>query len=72
MKIKFFRRAFEKHFREPTHTYHLKCLGIIPSVVFKGITSIAEAQSLWKRVNNSSKTLPINTNKDVKNNSTIK
>ena len=66
------RRAFEKHFREPTHAYHLKCLGITPSVVFKGITSIAEAQSLWKRVNNSSKTLPINTNKDIKNNSTTK
>lgn len=43
------RRAFEKHFLEPTHTFHLKCLGIEPSPTFKGITSIQEAQDLWRQ-----------------------
>lgn len=44
------RRVFEKHFVEPTHIYHLRCLGIDPSPTFKGITSIQEAQTLWKQV----------------------
>lgn len=43
------RRAFEKHFLEPTHTFHLRCLGIEPSPTFKGITSIRDAQELWKQ-----------------------
>lgn len=43
------RRAFEKHFLEPTHTFHLKCLGIEPSITFKGITGIQEAQDLWRQ-----------------------
>lgn len=43
------RRAFEKHFLEPTHTFHLKCLGVEPSLTFKGITSIKEAQELWQK-----------------------
>ncbi|QLL34402.1 hypothetical protein HG536_0G02630 [Torulaspora globosa] len=43
------RRTFEKHFLEPTHTFHLKCLGIEPSLAFKGITSIKEAQELWQK-----------------------
>ncbi|QLQ80321.1 hypothetical protein HG537_0D03220 [Torulaspora globosa] len=42
------RRAFENHFLEPTHTFHLKCLGIQPSLTFKGITRIKEAQELWQ------------------------
>lgn len=42
------RRTFERHFNEETHLYHLRCLGIEPSSVFKGITKIAEAQRLWK------------------------
>lgn len=57
------RRAYEKHFREPTHEYHLKCLGITPSSVFKGITTIQEAQLLWKKINSSSKAIKINTEK---------
>lgn len=44
------RRAFEKHFLEPTHTFHLKCLGIEPSPTFRGITGIAEAQNLWQQM----------------------
>lgn len=52
------RRAFEKHFTAPTHQYHLRCLGIEPSSMFKGITKIKEAQKLWVDINsqkNSSK-----------------
>ncbi|KOH00324.1 SF3a splicing factor complex subunit PRP9 [Saccharomyces eubayanus] len=41
------RRTFERHFNEETHLYHLRCLGIEPSSIFKGITKIAEAQKLW-------------------------
>lgn len=66
------RRAFEKHFREPMHIYHLKCLGITASAVFKGITSISEAQSLWKRVNSSVRMGSMNSYKSVKNDSIIK
>lgn len=44
------RRVFEKHFVEPTHIYHLQCLGIDPTPTFKGITSIQEAQSLWEQM----------------------
>lgn len=62
------RRAYEKHFREPTHEYHLKCLGITPSSVFKGITTIKEAQSLWKKINSSTKA--IRSNFDQLDNST--
>lgn len=56
------RRAYEKHFREPTHEYHLKCLGITPSSVFKGITTIKEAQSLWQKINSSTKAIKIDHN----------
>ncbi|EJS44324.1 prp9p [Saccharomyces arboricola H-6] len=42
------RRTFERHFNEEVHLYHLRCLGIVPSSVFKGITKISEAQKLWK------------------------
>lgn len=44
------RRAFEKHFSEPTHLFRLRCLGIEPSSVFKGIASVKEALDLWHRV----------------------
>lgn len=66
------RRMFEKHFREAMHIYHLKCLGITPSAVFKGITSITEAQSLWKKVSGSAKMIPVNSNKAMKNDPSIK
>ncbi|SJM87786.1 related to Pre-mRNA-splicing factor PRP9 [Zygosaccharomyces bailii] len=49
------RRMFEKHFNEPTHLFHLKCLGIEPSDAFKFITSIQEVQDLWKRISGSRK-----------------
>lgn len=62
------RRAFEKHFLEPTHIFHLKCLGIEPSLVFKGITTIKEAQELWQRTTAdlSSKQSPENTAQPAK------
>ncbi|CCE61176.1 hypothetical protein TPHA_0A00910 [Tetrapisispora phaffii CBS 4417] len=41
------RKAYENHFSELTHTSHLYFLGIQYSKAFKGITSIAEAKSLW-------------------------
>lgn len=44
------RRTFERHFNEERHLYHLRCLGIEPSPVFKGITKITEAQKLWKNM----------------------
>ncbi|CAI5020408.1 BTE_HP_G0171700.mRNA.1.CDS.1 [Saccharomyces cerevisiae] len=44
------RRTFERHFNEERHLYHLRCLGIEPSSVFKGITKIKEAQELWKNM----------------------
>lgn len=50
------RRMFERHFTEPTHLFHLKCLGIQASGAFRSITSISEAQSLWKRISNTSTT----------------
>lgn len=50
------RRMFEKHFSEPTHSFHLKCLGIEPSDAFKSITNIQEARDLWRRISGSSKT----------------
>lgn len=43
-------KNFEKHFNGATHKYHLKCLGIEPSSAFNGITSISEAQTLWKKM----------------------
>lgn len=48
------RRTFEKHFTEQTHTSHLRCLGIEPSNVFKGVTKIREAQYLWSKINENS------------------
>ncbi|KAF2685069.1 splicesome-associated protein [Lentithecium fluviatile CBS 122367] len=44
------RRAFDKHFNEPRHIYGLKCLGITNTTLFREITSIAEAEALWKKI----------------------
>lgn len=52
------RRAFEKHFLEPTHIFHLKCLGIEPSLTFKGITKIQEAQELSQKSSGRRSALP--------------
>ncbi|CAR26233.1 hypothetical protein ZYGR_0H00410 [Zygosaccharomyces rouxii] len=50
------RRMFERHFTEPTHLFHLKCLGIEASDAFRSITSIEEAQNLWKRISGNNTT----------------
>ncbi|CCF57100.1 hypothetical protein KAFR_0C01050 [Kazachstania africana CBS 2517] len=49
------RRAFERHFNEKTHQYHLRCLGITPSPTFVGITAITEAQTLWDHIQSTQK-----------------
>ncbi|KAF2025516.1 hypothetical protein EK21DRAFT_76221 [Setomelanomma holmii] len=44
------RRAFDKHFNEPRHIHGLKCLGITNTTLFREITSIHEAETLWKKI----------------------
>jgi splicing factor 3A subunit 3 len=44
------RRAFDKHFNEPRHIHGLKCLGITNTTLFREITSIQEAEALWKKI----------------------
>ena len=44
------RRAYEKHFGEPRHTYGLKCLGIQNSTLFREITDITEATKLQAKI----------------------
>jgi splicing factor 3A subunit 3 len=44
------RRAFDKHFNEPRHIHGLKCLGITNTTTFREITSIQEAETLWKTI----------------------
>ena len=44
------RRAFDKHFNEPRHIHGLRCLGITNTTLFREITSIDEAQNLWKKI----------------------
>jgi splicing factor 3A subunit 3 len=44
------RRAFDKHFNEPRHIHGLKCLGITNTSLFREITSIQEAEALWKKI----------------------
>ncbi|KAL1593706.1 Pre-mRNA-splicing factor sap61 [Paraconiothyrium brasiliense] len=44
------RRAFDKHFNEPRHIHGLKCLGITNTTLFREITNIDEAQTLWKKI----------------------
>lgn len=43
------RKSFEKHFMDARHQHGLKCLGIEPSLLFKGITSINDAVNLWEK-----------------------
>ncbi|KAL9091035.1 MAG: hypothetical protein Q9159_001661 [Coniocarpon cinnabarinum] len=50
------RRAYEKHFSEPRHTYGLKCLGITNSALFREITSIEEATQLQEKLAKEKKT----------------
>ncbi|OSS46945.1 hypothetical protein B5807_08897 [Epicoccum nigrum] len=44
------RRAFDKHFNEARHIHGLKCLGITNTSLFREITSIQEAELLWKKI----------------------
>lgn len=45
------RRAFDKHFSEALHVHGLKCLGITANTgLFREITSITEAISLWEQL----------------------
>jgi splicing factor 3A subunit 3 len=44
------RRAFDKHFNEPRHVYGLKCLGITNTTLFREITNIKEARTLWDKI----------------------
>jgi splicing factor 3A subunit 3 len=44
------RRAFDKHFNEPRHIHGLRCLGITNTTLFREITNIDEAQTLWKKI----------------------
>ncbi|KAF2798852.1 hypothetical protein K505DRAFT_371406 [Melanomma pulvis-pyrius CBS 109.77] len=49
------RRNFDKHFNEPRHVYGLKCLGINNTALFREITGIAEAEDLWKKIQQTKK-----------------
>lgn len=44
------RKAFDKHFMEARHIHGLKCFGITPGVLFKGITEIKDVLKLWEKV----------------------
>jgi splicing factor 3A subunit 3 len=44
------RRAFDKHFNEPRHIHGLKCLGITNTTMMREITSIQEAETLWRKL----------------------
>ncbi|KAK9463912.1 uncharacterized protein V1516DRAFT_669011 [Lipomyces oligophaga] len=44
------RKAFDRHFNEPRHIHGLRCLGINNSALFREITSIHDALSLWDRL----------------------
>uniref|UniRef100_A0A6N2K9Y1 Matrin-type domain-containing protein n=1 Tax=Salix viminalis TaxID=40686 RepID=A0A6N2K9Y1_SALVM len=44
------RRAFERYFKEWRHQHGMRCLGIPNTKNFNEITSIKEAQELWKRI----------------------
>jgi len=49
------RRAFDKHFNESNHITNLKRLGINETHLFRDITSIAEAEALWEKIQRDSK-----------------
>lgn len=44
------RKLFEKHFMEARHVHGLRCLGVVPSLLFKGVTSIKDAMALWDKI----------------------
>ncbi|KAF6825049.1 splicing factor 3a [Colletotrichum plurivorum] len=49
------RRAFDKHFNEARHVHGLRCLGITNTTLFRDITSIEEAASLWDKIQRETK-----------------
>ena len=49
------RRAYEKHFGEPRHTYGLKCLGITNGALFREISDIGEAVKLQEKLSKEKK-----------------
>lgn len=48
------RKAFDKHFLNPEHAHGLRCLGILPSSAFDGISTIKDATELWLSLQQSS------------------
>ncbi|KAF9602120.1 hypothetical protein IFM89_025165 [Coptis chinensis] len=44
------RRAFERHFKEWRHQHGMRCLGIPNTKNFNEVTSIEEAQELWRKI----------------------
>ncbi|KAF2672931.1 splicing factor 3A subunit 3 [Microthyrium microscopicum] len=48
--VYFGRRAFDKHFNEPKHLHGLRALGISNTTLFREVTSIEDAQKLWKKI----------------------
>lgn len=44
------RRAFERHFKEWRHQNGMRALGIPNNKLFFEVTSIADAQELWRNV----------------------
>ncbi|GLU18350.1 hypothetical protein SLE2022_346560 [Rubroshorea leprosula] len=50
------RRAFERHFKEWRHQHGMRCLGIPNTKNFNEITSIEEAQALWKKIQGKDRT----------------
>ncbi|KAK9448381.1 uncharacterized protein V1518DRAFT_418821 [Limtongia smithiae] len=44
------RKAFDKHFGEARHMHGLRCLGIQNSALFREITSIQDALTLWDKI----------------------
>ncbi|KAJ2721873.1 Pre-mRNA-splicing factor sap61 [Coemansia sp. Benny D115] len=44
------RKAYEKHFQEARHATNMRRLGIPNTKQFYGVALIAEAQSLWERI----------------------
>ncbi|KAK9469873.1 hypothetical protein V1512DRAFT_257218 [Lipomyces arxii] len=44
------RKAYDKHFMEARHVHGLRCLGIPNSALFREITSIQDALTLWDKL----------------------
>lgn len=49
------RRAYDKHFNEARHIHGLRCLGITNTTLFRDISKIDEATSLWEKIQREAK-----------------